>query len=131
MTKFLKQPQPQQTSTPRKGTKKPPQPAVTAAPTVTVQFDGDISGIEVALDRLASVVSTYVTQARDGDNGSGLYSEPSGYPVKVRLLTEDGIDLFDGIVGTLEEQGDKQAAALGRIATAFERIAAAMEATPR
>jgi hypothetical protein len=47
------------------------------------------------------------------------------------LLTEDGIDLFDGIVGTLEEQGDKQAAALGRVATAFERIAAAMEATPR
>jgi hypothetical protein len=83
-----------------------------------------------AIDGLAGIVSTYVTQARDGENGSGLYSSPNGYPVKVeaRLITEDGLDVLDGIVGALEEQGDQQAAALERIAVAFERIADAMAA---
>ena len=90
----------------------------------------DSSSVAEAIDGFASIFSTYVTQARNGDNGSGLYSSPGAYPVKVevRLITEDGIDLLDGIVGTLEEQGDKQAAALERIAAAFERIADAMTA---
>lgn len=87
------------------------------------------SCVEEALDGLTSVICTYVTQARDGDNGSGLYSSPTAYPVKVRLITDDGIDVLDGIVCALEEQGDKQSAALDRIATAFERIADAMSAS--
>lgn len=87
------------------------------------------SCVEEALDGLTSVICTYVTQARDGDNGSGLYSSPTAYPVKVRLITDDGIDVLDGIVCALEEQGDKQSAALDRIATAFERIADVMSAS--
>jgi hypothetical protein len=84
------------------------------------------SCVEESLDGLTSVISTWVTQERDGDNGASLYSTPSAYPVKVRLITDDNMDMFDGIVGALGEQGDKQAAALERIATAFERIADAM-----
>ncbi len=88
----------------------------------------DMTSVAEAIDGLRSVISTYVTQARNGDNGSGLYSSLEGYPVKVRLVSSDDCDLFDGIVGTLEEQGDKQAAALERMATAFERIADALTA---
>ena len=83
--------------------------------------------VEEALDGLRSVISTYVGQARDGDNAGPLYSNPRGNPVRVRLVTSDDEDMFDGIVGTLDEQGSKQAAALERIATAFERIADAMQ----
>jgi len=88
----------------------------------------DSQSVAEAIDGFASIFSTYVTQARNGDNGSGLYSSLDGYPVKMRLVSEDDADLFDGIVGTLEEQGDKQAAVLERIAAAFERIADAMTA---
>lgn len=91
----------------------------------------DMTPVAEAIEGRRSVISTWVTQARDGDNGSSLYSSPSAYPVKVRLITDDGIDLLDGIVGTLEEQGDKQAAALERIATAFERIADSMTSAKR
>jgi hypothetical protein len=88
----------------------------------------DMTSVADAIDGLRSVISTWVTQERNGDNGSSLYSSPGAYPVRVRLITDDDLDVFDGIVGTLEEQGDKQAAALERIATAFERIADAMPA---
>jgi hypothetical protein len=79
--------------------------------------------IEEALDGLRSVISTWVTQEREGDNGSSLYSAPSAYPVKVRLVTSDNEDMFDGIVGALEDN----VAVMERIATAFERIADVMQ----
>jgi len=75
--------------------------------------------VEEALDGLASVVSTYVTQARNGDNGSGLYSDPRGYPVKVQLSS--GSDEDDCTIWV-------ECEALERIATAFERIADALTA---
>jgi len=76
--------------------------------------------VEEALDGLTSVVSTYVTQARDGDNGSGLYSNPSGYPVKVALTFEDEDGMGVGIYLHSE--------ALDSIADSFKRIADAMTA---
>jgi hypothetical protein len=112
-------------------TKKQPAKAKTVpavAPAITL--DVDMSGVEVELANLASSVKSYVVNAVDGDNSLNLFTGTSTYPVKVRLLTDDGCDVFDGIVGTLEEQGDKQAAALERIATAFERIADAMQVKP-
>lgn len=113
-----------------KRTKKTPQakPQPAAAPPITL--DADLSGIEVELGKLAHSVKSYVVNAVDGENGFNLFTGLSTYPVKVRLLTDDGCDVFDGIVGTLEEQGDKHAAALERIATAFERIADAMTVKP-
>jgi hypothetical protein len=50
------------------------------------------SCIAEAIDGFASIFSTFVTQARDGDNGSSLYSSPGSYPVKVVLSSLDGED---------------------------------------
>jgi hypothetical protein len=116
MGTFLKRPQ--QRAKKREPKKQPPPPP--QPPPVPD------SGVAEAIDHFASIFSTWVTQERAGDNGSSLYSAPTGYPVRVRLLTDDDCDVFDGIVGTLDEQGGKQAAALERIATAFERIAEAL-----
>jgi hypothetical protein len=80
--------------------------------------EGHSRCMEEALDRLKSVISTYVTQARNGDNGSGLYTDPSGYPVKIALDNDDmslDINLY----------GD----ALDSIAESLKRIADAMAGT--
>lgn len=50
------------------------------------------SCVAEAIDGFASIFSTFVTQARNGDNGSGLYSSPGSYPVKVVLSSMDGED---------------------------------------
>jgi hypothetical protein len=84
----------------------------------------DVTSVADALDGLRSVISTWVTQERNGDNGSGLFSGPDTYPVRVRLVSADDCDVFDGIVGALEDQHT----ALERMAKAFERIADAMTA---
>jgi hypothetical protein len=76
--------------------------------------------VEEALDGLTSVISTYVTQARNGDNGAGLYSDPSGYPVKVALTFEDEDGMGIGVYLHSE--------ALDSIADSFKRIADAMTA---
>jgi hypothetical protein len=52
----------------------------------------NVSSIADAIDGFASIFSTYVTQARNGDNGSGLYTTPTGYPVKAVLTSLDGED---------------------------------------
>jgi hypothetical protein len=109
MSKFLKQP-PQHPKKPRK-TEKDPDPGA----------DYRISDfrhsccVEEALDGLTSVISTYVTQARNGDNGSGLYSDPSSYPVKVEF--EGGVQSLNVFL-----YGD----ALDIIADSLKRIADAM-----
>jgi len=77
--------------------------------------------VEEALDGLTSVISRYVTQARDGENGSSLYTEPRGYPVKVQLTA--GTDEEDCTVWI-------ECEALDRMATAFERIADAITKEP-
>jgi hypothetical protein len=113
MGTFLKQPKQRATKKRESEKQTPPQP------------EPDTSVAE-AIRHFASIFSTWVTQERDGDNGSGLYSSPRAYPVRLQLINEDDIDLVDGIVGALDEQGGRQGAALERIATAFERIADAM-----
>jgi hypothetical protein len=74
------------------------------------------SCIEEALDDLRSVISTYVTQARDGENGSGLYSSPNAHPVRVAITDEVEVSLF------LEGPG------IDSIADSLKRIADAMTA---
>jgi hypothetical protein len=86
-----------------------------AAPTKAYWESADVPG---AIDRLASIVSTYVTQARDGDNGSGLYTTPGGHPVRVYLEGDDGC----GPELNLFLYGD----AVESIADSLKRIADAM-----
>ena len=81
----------------------------------------DMTSVAEAVDGLRSVISTYVTQARNGDNAQPLYSDPSGYPVKVQLTA--GTDEEDCTVWI-------ECEALDRLATAFERIADAMQVKP-
>jgi hypothetical protein len=45
-----------------------------------------------AIEGFASIFSTWVTQERNGDNGSGLFTDSRGYPVKVSLTSLDGED---------------------------------------
>lgn len=73
--------------------------------------------VEQALDGLTDVISTYVTQARNGDNGSGLYSTPNGYPVRLALVECEDLTVI------------LECEALDRMADAFERIADAMTKT--
>ncbi len=68
-----------------------------------------------AINGLASVVSTYVTQARNGDNGHSLYTTPNGYPVKIAF--EDDLQSL-----TLYLEGE----AVESIADSLKRIADAM-----
>lgn len=72
------------------------------------------SCIEEALDGLASIISTYVTNERDGENGSGLYSTKHAYPVKV-AIDNDTLKL------TLADNDNDDT--MDRLVTAFERIA--------
>lgn len=101
---FLKQPKQRA----KKSEPKKPQPQ----PTLDYR---DSSSVAQAIDGLASIFSTYVTQARNGDNGSGLYSDPSCYPVKVALEQGEPIQF------TLSENDYDDT--LDRLVTAFERIA--------
>jgi hypothetical protein len=78
----------------------------------------DSPDVAQAIDGLARVVSTYVTQARNGDNGSGLYTTPGGYPVQVHLEGDDGC----GPELNLFLYGD----AIDSIADSLKRIADAM-----
>lgn len=75
--------------------------------------------VEEALDGLTSVISTWVTQERNGDNAQPMYSESTGYPVKVQLSA--GTDQDDCTIWI-------ECEALDRLANAFERIADAMTA---
>jgi hypothetical protein len=78
--------------------------------------------VEEALDGLTSVISTYVRQARDGDNGSSLFTDPSGYPARVELSFEYNDDGPTFGIHIPEEALD----ALNSIAESFKRIADAM-----
>ena len=68
-----------------------------------------------AIDGLASIVSTYVTQARNGDNGHSLYTDPTGSPVKVEVEGNGPMKL------TFAD--DDVEDAMSRFLSAFERIA--------
>lgn len=113
MGTFLKQPQRARTT--RKDKNDTP---VDRATKYAGSHFGHSSCVEQALDGLTSVLSTYVKQALNGDNGSGLYSEASGHPVKVALAFQDDEGRGIGIYMHSE--------ALDSIAESFARIADAM-----
>jgi hypothetical protein len=79
----------------------------------------DAHCVAEAIDGFASIFSTWVTQERNGDNGSSLYSSQNAYPVRVQVMA--GTDEEDCTVWI-------ECEALDRMATAFERIADAMTA---
>jgi hypothetical protein len=79
-----------------------------------------LGGIESAVRHFASIVSTYVSNARNGDHCLELYTGEGGWPVKVQLESE-AIHSVAAEICTGNDQ-------LERIATAFERIATALEA---
>jgi hypothetical protein len=114
MSKFLKQP-PQHPNKPRK-TEKDPDPG---ADYRTSDFRHSRC-VEEALDGLTNTISTYVTQARNGDNGASLYTDPSGYPVKIAFEDDDlmfGIylhsDALDIIADSLKRIADAIAMSRG------------------
>jgi hypothetical protein len=77
-----------------------------------------LAGVETSLARLAGILSTYVTQARNGDNGHSLFTDPQGYPVRVVLETDTGdIDVSISF-------GDELQAAMNSIADSLKQIAA-------
>lgn len=86
----------------------------------------DSPDVAHAINRLASIVSTYVTQARDGDNGSGLYSKPNGYPVRVALTGTDSDDEANLNLYLHGDNAENIAAGIAGIADALKRIADAM-----
>ena|SRR5438876_12070022 len=74
--------------------------------------------VEEALDGLTGVISSAVTQARDGDFAQPLYSDPSGYPVKLTFDGEQELSV------TLFLEGN----AVDSIADSLKRIADALSA---
>jgi hypothetical protein len=82
---------------------------------------GESADVPSAIDRLASIFSTYVTNERDGENGSSLYSRPLGYPVRIAIVGADGEDEQELSVA-LYLHGD----AVDSIADSLKRIADAM-----
>ncbi len=106
----------QEPSAPRKG-KRPPQPTIVAAP--MPDPNPGLEGIESAVRHFASIVNTYVSNARNGDHCLEVYSGQGAWPVKVQLESE-AIHSVAAEICTGNDQ-------LERIATAFERIATALE----
>jgi hypothetical protein len=85
----------------------------------------DMSCVAEAIEGFGRIFSTWVTQEREGDNGSSLYTTPKGYPVKVALMSPDG---EDEAFHSLEiEFGGPIAHS---IADSLKRIADAMQAKP-
>lgn len=82
----------------------------------------DSSSVAESIDRFASIFSTYVTQARNGDNGASMFTHPDGYPVKVAL--EQGEQGSNPIQLTLSENDYDDT--MNRFVTALERIADAV-----
>jgi hypothetical protein len=84
----------------------------------------DVTSVADALDGLTNVISTYVTNEREGANGASLYTSPDGNPVKVALndpvtitlAANDYDDTMDRFVTALERIADSVAklAGLGR-----------------
>lgn len=101
----------------------------------------DPNPVADAIDGLASIVSTYVTQARNGDNGHSLYTTPNGYPVKVdvesttpvklTLADNDEHDTMDRLVAAIERIADSLAKLAGLSRPRLERWYEQEEYEPR
>jgi hypothetical protein len=86
----------------RKGAKKPPT-AVVDHNTPTVTVDVDMSGIEVALDKIAHSLKSYNVNACDGNFSLCLYT---GEPLRLSL---EG-DAVDSIADSLKRIADAMTA---------------------
>lgn len=112
MGKFLKHDE--SSGGPRRG-KKPPQPAKEQpAPSITV--DVDMSGVETELANLAHSIKSYVVHAYDAENKIAVFTGPTGSGYHPVLVAFEPSDTMDRIIEVSE-----------RIATAFERIADALD----
>src|SRR5579862_8045268 len=101
---------------PRQGIKQPQTNATTLnLPDLTV----GLGGIETALDTFRSVVSTYVKNSWNGENRLELYTGDSSCPLRVQLESE----AIHSVAAQICAGNDQ----LERIASAFERIATAIE----
>jgi hypothetical protein len=103
----------------KRESKEQTQPAPVAMP----DYSDAGQSVADAINHFASIFSTYVTQARNGDNGASLYTEPSGYPVKVALVSTADNESEGSL--TLYVEGD----AVESIADSLKRIADVMTAT--
>jgi hypothetical protein len=83
--------------------------------------------VESAIDRLASIVSTYVSNARDNEHNQTVLLASGENYLPVRLDIQHLEDIADALTTQVYEQNASLIAAAERIATAFERIATAME----
>jgi hypothetical protein len=99
----------------------------------------DVTSVADALDGLTSVISTFVTNERDGANGASLYSSPDGYPVKVQLndpvtltlAANDYDDTMERFVTALERIADSAAKLAGLTRPRLESWHEQEEYTPR
>ena len=108
-------------------TKKPAQPApIDHAADYRKSDYRHSTCVEQALDGLKNVISTWVTQERNGDNGSSLYSSPTAHPVRVELVESPLSEAVHYVAASLDPHMESLATAVERIAVAFERIADAM-----
>ncbi len=113
------------TTAPRKGARKQPQPAVTIKPPKPHNGSMDI---ESAIDGLTSVISTYVSDARNAEHEQTVCMSTGRNSLPVRLELEgEHIERIGHAIDCSHDALSDMATAAERIATAFERIATALE----
>jgi hypothetical protein len=83
----------------------------------------DVTSVAEAIEGVGHIFSTWVSRQLAGDNAQPLYSQPTGYPVKVALTSLDGEDEATHTV-MLELEGE----IMHSIADSLKRIADAMTA---
>jgi hypothetical protein len=84
----------------------------------------DVTPIAEAIDGFGHIFSTWVSRELAGDNAQPLYSQSTGYPVKVALTSLDGDeDAYHSV--EIELTGT----AIHSIADSLKRIADAMTVT--
>jgi hypothetical protein len=83
----------------------------------------DMTPVAEAIDGIGHIFSTWVSRELEGDNAQPLFSQPTGYPVKVALTSLDGENEAYHSV-EIELVGE----AIHSIADSLKRIADAMTA---
>lgn len=99
---------PKHEATRRKGTKKPPQPAVVEHTPPAITLDVDMTGVEVELKRLANAVQGYAHNAAVDENSLRLFSGPGPTYSPLRLVLEG--DAVDSIADSLKRIADAMTA---------------------
>ena len=80
-----------------------------------MNVNADLGGIEVALDKLAEHVGTYVNNGSIGEHKLKIFTGESGIGFHPVLIALEPSDTMEDLLDTVK-----------RIATAFERIADAL-----